>query len=101
MLRIAVIAHHVAPIRPPFVGGVESFTWYLARWLAAQGHEVVLYAVPGTSVPGVEVRDVDFAADRVGPRARADVSMPPDAFMAAHHAYPDVMAGLIAAGHEF
>ena len=31
-MKAAVLAHHVAPIRPPFAGGVESVTWYLARW---------------------------------------------------------------------
>ena len=27
-MKVAVLAHHVAPIRPPFAGGVESVTWY-------------------------------------------------------------------------
>jgi glycosyltransferase involved in cell wall biosynthesis len=92
-VKLAVIAHHVAPIRPPFAGGVESLTWYLTRWLAERGHEVVLFALPSSEVPGVEVRELAIDVE-LSPMARADVSMPPDAFIAAHHAYSDVMAGL-------
>jgi glycosyltransferase involved in cell wall biosynthesis len=93
MLRIAVIAHHVAPIAPPFAGGVESLTWYLTRWLARRGHEVVLFAPPGSSVPGVEVRELDLAP-QLSSAARADVSMPAAAFMGAHHAYQRLMLEL-------
>ncbi len=89
-MRIGLIAHHVAPIHPPFGGGVESFTWYLARWLAGRGHEVVLYAPPGSGVPGVELRPLDLGVT-FSAAARSDVSMPPDAFMAAHHAYAQAM----------
>ncbi len=85
-MKLALLGHHVAPIHPPFAGGVESFTWYLCRWLAAEGHEVVLYAPPGSSVPGVEVRELDLAVV-LSDAARADVSMPPDPFMRTHHAY--------------
>ena len=92
-LRIGLIAHHVAAIRPPFVGGVESFTWYLARWLAGRGHDVVLYAAPGSSVPGVEVEELDLEPE-LSEAARSDVSMPPEAFMRAHHAYQRLMLEL-------
>lgn len=93
-LRIAIVAHHVGPIRAPFVGGVESSTWYLARWLAQAGHEVVMYAPDGSKVPGVEVRALALGV-RVSDAARRDVSMPPDAFMAAHHAYQELMLELV------
>lgn len=92
-MKIALIGHHVAPIAPPFAGGVESFTWYLARWLAARGHDVVLFAPPGSDVPGVEVRELALAPE-LSPAARSDVSMPPDAFMGAHHAYQELMLEL-------
>jgi glycosyltransferase involved in cell wall biosynthesis len=92
-MRIALIAHHVAPIAPPFAGGVESFTWYLARRLARRGHEVTLFAPCGTHVPGVEVHELELDPD-LSPSARADVSMPPAAFMAAHHAYQGLMMEL-------
>ncbi len=92
-LRLALVAHHVAPIAPPFSGGVESFTWYLARWLGRRGHDVVLFAPPGSDVPGVEVRELDLAPD-LSPASRRDVSMPAPGFMAAHHAYQRLMLEL-------
>ena len=92
-MRLAFIGHHVAPIKPPFAGGVESLTWYLARWLARRGHDVVLFAPATSQVPGVEVRELDLDVG-LSPTARGDVSMPPKAFMAAHHAYSRVMTGL-------
>lgn len=92
-MKLAVLGHHVAPICPPFAGGVESLTWYLARWMAARGHDVVLFAPSGSEVPGVEVRPLDL--DPVfSEHARTDVSMPPAAFMAAHHAYQRVLLEL-------
>ena len=93
VFRIAVIAHHVAAVAPPFAGGVESLTWYLTRWLARRGHEVVLYAPPGSDVPGVDVRPLDLEP-RLSSTARADVSMPPIDFMGAHHAYQQLMVEL-------
>lgn len=92
-MRIGLIAHHVAPIQAPFGGGVESFTWYLGRWLARRGHDVVMYAPPGSDVPGVELRPLELDVE-ISETARRDVSMPPDAFMAAHHAYMQVMLEL-------
>lgn len=91
-MRIALIAHHVAPIAPPFVGGVESHTWYLARALARAGHEVTMFAMPGSSVPGVTVEP--FGMHGTSAAARKDVSSMPEPFMAAHHAYLDLMLEL-------
>ena len=82
-MKVAVLAHHVAPIRPPFAGGVESMTWYLARWLAGRGHAVTMFAPPGSDVPGVTVRTLALE-DVVGEAAARDVSMPAESFMAAH-----------------
>lgn len=92
-MRLALLAHHVAPIAPPFAGGVESFTWYLAKWLAGRGHDVVLYAPPGSDAPGVELRELELAPN-LSTAARSDVSMPPGAFMDAHHAYQRTMLEL-------
>jgi glycosyltransferase involved in cell wall biosynthesis len=92
-VRIVLIAHHVAPIRAPFIGGVESFTWNLGRWLADRGHDVVAYAPPGSDIPGVRMRDLDLQV-RLSDAARADVDMPPADFMAAHHAYQRLMLEL-------
>ena len=59
-MRIGVVGHHAAPIRPPFAGGLESMTWYLTGWLARRGHDVTLFAAPGSSVPGVRVIPLDL-----------------------------------------
>jgi glycosyltransferase involved in cell wall biosynthesis len=99
-MRIGLIGHHMAPIAPPFMGGVEAMTWYLARWLAAEGHEVTLFAPAGSAVPGVEVRALDLDAP-IGGLARADVSMPPGRFMDAHYAYQRLMMELIMTGDRF
>ena len=92
-LKLAFIGHHVAPIRPPFAGGVESLTWYLTRWLARRGHEVVLFGLPGSAVPGVEVRELDMQP-ALSRDAQRDVSMPPGPFLDAHHAYQRALLDL-------
>jgi glycosyltransferase involved in cell wall biosynthesis len=92
-VRIVLLCHHVAPVRAPFGGGVESFTWYLGRWLAARGHDVIAHAPRGSDIPGVEMRPLDLEV-RLTDAARCDVDMPPDDFMAAHHAYQRVMLEL-------
>lgn len=92
-VRIGIVAHHVAPIAPPFAGGVESHTYYLARWLERAGHEVTMFAPPGSAVEGVEVIPLALGA-RLSFAARADVSMPPQAFMDAHCAYQSLLVGL-------
>jgi glycosyltransferase involved in cell wall biosynthesis len=85
-MRIGVVGHHAAPIRAPFTGGMESITWYLTAWLARRGHEVTLFAAPGSSVPGVEVVGLDLAWG-VSDVARRDVSMADEELLRAHHAY--------------
>jgi glycosyltransferase involved in cell wall biosynthesis len=85
-MRIGVVGHHAAPIVPPFAGGLESMTWYLTAWLARRGHEVTLFAVPGSNVPGVQVVPLDLAWG-ASDAARRDVSMPDEERLRAHHAY--------------
>ena len=58
-LRIALLAHVRQRIAPPFMGGMDSHSWYLAEGLQARGHEVVLFA-SGDSDPR-------FAIDPVVP----------------------------------
>jgi glycosyltransferase involved in cell wall biosynthesis len=99
-MKIAVLAHHTAPLRPPFAGGVESVTWYLARWLGERGHAVTVFAPPGSSVPGTELRELALD-ERVSDVAARDVSMPAPAFMAAHHAYLAALLSLACDGEGF
>ncbi|MDO9353771.1 MAG: glycosyltransferase [Solirubrobacteraceae bacterium] len=93
-MRIALIAHHTAPIAPPFVGGVESHTWYLARWLAERGHAVTLFAMEGTEIPGVEVVPLVMNEAVFSEHGRRDVASRPGPFLSAHHAYLGLMTQL-------
>lgn len=92
-LRIAVIAHNRFPIRQPFAGGLESHVWYLARALAARGHEISLFAAPdsdldlGSEPVSVRMRDI---GDRTRPQWKAPI---PD-----HRDYRSLMESLIADG---
>jgi glycosyltransferase involved in cell wall biosynthesis len=92
-LRIALLASCRFPIRQPFAGGLESHVWWLARALSADGHQVTLYAGPGSDpalgCAHLEVRTLDVSA-----AARADTSMPSHQFMAEHHAYLQLMVDL-------
>ena len=36
-MKVALLAHDRFPIAPPFSGGLESFTWHLARGLKCRG----------------------------------------------------------------
>jgi glycosyltransferase involved in cell wall biosynthesis len=49
-VRIALLAHVRQRIAQPFMGGMESHSWYLAEGLVARGHDVVLFAA-GDSDP--------------------------------------------------
>ncbi|MEL7163229.1 MAG: glycosyltransferase, partial [Bacteroidota bacterium] len=47
-MRIAVLAPLFFPIREPFSGGLEMHTHLLVRELLGRGHEVTLFARPGS-----------------------------------------------------
>ncbi len=53
-LRIGMLAPPWVPIPPPMYGGIEQVVAALAVGLVERGHEVVLVAAPGSSLPGVE-----------------------------------------------
>jgi len=54
-LRIGLLAPPWVPVPPPSYGGIEQVVATLATGLVERGHEVVLVAAPGSSLPGVEV----------------------------------------------
>ena len=43
-MKIAIVALLHSPIAQPFLGGMESHTWWLARKLIDRGHDVTLFA---------------------------------------------------------
>ncbi|MCZ4076505.1 glycosyltransferase family 4 protein [Rhodococcus sp. H36-A4] len=92
-LRIALIASNRFPIKQPFAGGLEAHTWHLAHALADAGHQVTLFAGPGSD-PGLNSSCLSVDYLSLSERAKADVSMPADAFMSDHHAYQQLMLDL-------
>lgn len=100
-LRIAVIASSRFPICQPFAGGLEAHVWHLVRGLTARGHQVSVFAAPGSD-PGLDCQILPVRTLSVSEVAQSDVSMPPAAFMAEHHAYLALMLQLAGcAGEEF
>ena len=71
-LRIAMIAGANFGFRQPFAGGMEAHTWDLTLGLRRLGHDVTVYAGPGS--------DPDLGAEPVearvmhAPQHRRDVS---------------------------
>ena len=76
-MKVAVLAHDRFPIAAPFAGGLESFTWHLARGLRERGIAVALFAGPGSD-PALGAEELDFRPVQLSPRARDDVAMPPE-----------------------
>ncbi len=58
-MRIALLAPLVSPIGALHLGGAQAVVADLAQALVARGHEVVVYAGRGSSIPGVTIADVD------------------------------------------
>ncbi len=71
-MRIALIAHLHFPIREPFKGGLERHTHMLAAALVARGHDVTLFAAPGSTAAGVfhAVDQYSFEPEATGEAAR-------------------------------
>ncbi|CAN5922340.1 glycosyltransferase family 4 protein [soil metagenome] len=83
-LRVGILAGARFPIREPYAGGMEAHTHALARQLMALGHDIMLFASDGPDdVPTVPLQPALSLSDA----ARRDVSMPPERFIAEHHAY--------------
>lgn len=95
-LRICLVANSRFPISEPFTGGLESMTWHLARELIRRGHEVAVFAAPGSDPAlGVVELGVDTLPDHTG---RRDVDAPPYVEVAEHHAYLALMLDLAGPG---
>jgi UDP-glucose:tetrahydrobiopterin glucosyltransferase len=105
-MRLALLAPLVSPIAPPFLGGAQALLADLAMGLAERGHTVTLYAAPGSTVPGMEVREVPLDPAQVRP-ARLAAEIPSgDAehdprLHAANQAYARAYAELAAQMTEF
>ncbi|WP_244928135.1 glycosyltransferase family 4 protein [Nocardioides sp. W7] len=92
-LRICLVASTRFPIREPFAGGLEALTHALAAELGRRGHQVTLFAAPGSD-PELHVDELPVPAFEPSLAARRDVNAPPVRWMAEHHAYLGLMLGL-------
>jgi len=92
-MRIGVIAAARFPVREPFAGGLEAHTWSLAKGLKDRGHDVSVFAAPGSD-PALGVRDLAVRSAVLSDAARADVSFSAEWWMQEHHAYLSLMLEL-------
>ncbi len=92
-MKIALLAHDRFPIAAPFAGGLESFTWYLAKGLRERGIEVVVFAAPGSD-PELDVEELAVEPVSLSEQARNDVSMPPEGQVRETISYLQVMTSL-------
>lgn len=92
-MRIALVASSRHPIREPFAGGLEAHTWALADGLLRRGHEVSLFAAPGTD-PALGACGLQVESLHLSPAARRDVSMVAEDWLMDHHAYLSLMMQL-------
>jgi glycosyltransferase involved in cell wall biosynthesis len=92
-LRIAIIGASRFPIAEPFAGGLEAQIWALTTDLTRRGHQVTLFAAPGSD-PALNAQLLPVHRPRISPAARTDVSMCPEEWLDAHHAYLQLMLSL-------
>ncbi|WP_243060657.1 glycosyltransferase [Nocardioides sp. SR21] len=98
-MRVCLIASSRYPVREPFAGGLEALTHQLARQLVRRGHEVTLFAAPGTD-PALPVSHLESMTFRASAQARTDVNAPSDVWMSEHHAYLSLMMELARTGRD-
>ena len=96
-MRVCLIASCRYPLRQPFAGGLEALTHQLAGQLARRGHEVAVFAAPGSD-PSLPVEVLAAAPFRASEIAQRDVNAPAAAWMAEHHAYLTLMLELASSG---
>jgi glycosyltransferase involved in cell wall biosynthesis len=96
-LRVGLIAASRFPVAEPFAGGLEAHVWALADGLRRRGHEVTLFAGPGSD-PSLGVVLLDLRRPRISAAALADVSMSAPDWLDEHHAYLQLMVRLARGG---
>jgi len=90
-MKIAVLAHLKHPIRKPFMGGLEAFTYEVTKLLLQRGHEVTLFASehsdPSLNVHAI-LSDVDYDMETLSRFRSHELS---EDFISTHHAYLELM----------
>ncbi|WP_347565741.1 glycosyltransferase family 4 protein [Nocardioides sp. IC4_145] len=92
-MRICLIASSRFPVAEPFAGGLEAMTHALARELVDRGHDVSLFAGPGSD-PALPVELLDLPEFEPSEVAMDDVNAPSRHWMTEHHAYLSLMLSL-------
>ncbi|WP_198020205.1 hypothetical protein [Nocardioides sp. J54] len=92
-MRVCLIASSRHPVCEPFAGGLEALTHQLALRLSGRGHDVTLFAAPGSD-PDLPVTLVEAPAFLPSEVAQRDVNAPSRTWMAEHHAYLTLMLDL-------
>ena len=91
IMKIAVLAHLKHPIRKPFMGGLEAFTYEVTKLLLQRGHEVTLFASehsdPTLNVHAI-LSDVDYDMETLSRCRSHELS---EDFISTHHAYLELM----------
>lgn len=90
-MKIGIIAHLKHPIRSPFRGGLEAFTFDICKRLSARGHEVTLFASSKSDAElnVYPILDDSSYDDQTGFREKKPNLS--SEYMAEHHAYMDLM----------
>ncbi|MEO9325403.1 glycosyltransferase family 4 protein [Nocardioides sp. C4-1] len=96
-MRICLVASSRFPIIEPFAGGLEAMTHGLAAELVRRGHEVTLFAAPGSD-PALPVTYLGTASFEPSEAAMRDVNAPSRGALAEHHAYLALMLRLARTG---
>lgn len=98
-MRICLIASSRFPVREPFQGGMEAHTAMLATHLSRRGHQVSVFAAPGSD-PRFHVKELAVSTFEPSEAARLDVGAMPEAWMREHHAYLGLMMELARSGSQ-
>lgn len=98
-MRVCIVASTRFPIREPFAGGLEAMTHSLSRHLLDRGHEVTVFAAPGSD-PDLPLAVLPVDAFEASEQAARDPHAPSAAWMAEHHAYLGLMLALGRSGRD-
>ncbi|WP_347558631.1 glycosyltransferase [Robbsia sp. KACC 23696] len=94
-LRVGILTHIKHPIRQPFAGGLEAFTYDVTLALRARGHDVTLFA-SSRSAPELLhtsiISDDDYDPDGVDSRGKKEAFF--REYLGEHVAYMQCMQGI-------
>ncbi|MFT4439346.1 glycosyltransferase [Caballeronia sp. 15715] len=85
-LKIGILTHIKHPIREPFAGGLEAFTYDITRQFRRRGHEVTLFAHPDSAAELKVTPMAPVGSYRSDAQRHAHDTLSSD-FIAEHHAY--------------